>query len=390
MFREEVIADHFNRHKLGRSLDACYRYGCDTLFAEISFEVCQAEKVDCRFNSEDTTTFSVTGEADSKLYCKKTITGPLKDIPFITRVPSTIQEERATITRALNIPIKDWEKIDDSNCYFLVHINHYQQAQRWIVVSSSEMKERAKKSTEKAALREEKALKKALSKIEKQEFSCKRDAESSLLLIKKKSKYHAVKMEEILEKKVYPSKGRPKADAKYTVVYHVLGAIEKDQEALRKRVKEKSCYVVGTTVKEEQLSSKEVVLAYKGQNGSVERGFRFLKDPLFFTSSLFLKKQERIEGLLMVMTLALLVYSIAQRRLRGYLQATGKTLPNQIKKEISFPTLRWIFQLMEGIEYVEVTIDGKTQKAVTGITELRMRILACFSGPVQKIYGIAA
>ena len=64
MFREEVTGDHFNRHKLGRALDDCYSYGCDTLFAEISFEVCQAEKIDCRFNSEDTTTFTVTGEYD--------------------------------------------------------------------------------------------------------------------------------------------------------------------------------------------------------------------------------------------------------------------------------------------------------------------------------------
>ena len=64
LFREGVTADHFNRHKLGRALDACYSYGCDTLFAEISLEVCQAEKIDCRFNSEDTTTFTVTGEYD--------------------------------------------------------------------------------------------------------------------------------------------------------------------------------------------------------------------------------------------------------------------------------------------------------------------------------------
>jgi hypothetical protein len=39
-----------------------------------------------------------------------------------------------------------------------------------------------------------------------------------------------------------------------------------------------------------------------------------LKDPLLFVSSLFVKKPSRIEGLLMVMTLALLVYSVTQRR----------------------------------------------------------------------------
>ena len=450
-----------NRHKLARALDGCYSYGCDTLFAEISFEVCQAEKIDCRFNSEDTTTFTVTGEydqdcdehaieithgyskdhrpdlkqavlelmtshdggvpiisrfwsgnasdskifrerssailqsfknsktpryliADSKLYCKETIAGPLKEIPFITRVPSTVKEEQAAITKALSAPIKDWVKIDESNRYFSIQINHYQQTQRWIVVSSDEMRVRSEKSTEKSVSKEKEALKKELSKIEKREFSCKKDAENSLSLIKKRAKYHSVKVEEILEKKVYPSKGRPKADTEYVVAYYIRGSLEKDQSALKKRIEQKSCYVVGTTVKEEELSCKEVVLAYKGQNASVERGFRFLKDPLFFTSSLFVKKQERIEGLLMVMTLALLVYSIAQRRLRRYLQTTGKTLPNQIRKEISQPTLRWIFQMMEGIEHIEVMINGQAQEVITGITELRVRILACFSPSVKK------
>jgi transposase len=91
-------------------------------------------------------------------------------------------------------------------------------------------------------------------------------------------------------------------------------------------------------------------MAYKNQNNTVERGFRFLKDPLMFTSSLFVKKPERIMGLLMVMTLALLVYSIAQRRLHKVLKEVQETLPNQIRKETAKPTLRWIFQLLDGIE----------------------------------------
>ncbi len=77
----------------------------------------------------------------------------------------------------------------------------------------------------------------------------------------------------------------------------------------------KACFVLGTNIGTSELSDAEVIAAYKGQS-SVEGGFRFLKDPLFFVSSLFVKKPSRIEGLLMVMTLALLVYSVAQRRLR--------------------------------------------------------------------------
>ncbi len=66
LFREGVQAEHFNRFKLGRALDTCHEYSCDLLFAEISRHACQQEGIDCRFNSLDTTTFSVTGEYDQE------------------------------------------------------------------------------------------------------------------------------------------------------------------------------------------------------------------------------------------------------------------------------------------------------------------------------------
>lgn len=59
----------------------------------------------------------------------------------------------------------------------------------------------------------------------------------------------------------------------------------------------------------EALSEQEIIQGYEGQS-SVELGFRFLKDPLFFVSSFFIKKASRISALIMVMTLALPVYSV--------------------------------------------------------------------------------
>ena len=53
---------------------------------------------------------------------------------------------------------------------------------------------------------------------------------------------------------------------------------------------------------------------------SVERGFRFLKDPLFLANSLYLEKPQRIMALLMVMALSLLVYALAERWVRQELK----------------------------------------------------------------------
>jgi len=59
--REGVSAEHFNRFKLGRSLDKVFAYGCDVWFSDIALPVCRQEGIDLRFNSLDTTSFSLTG-----------------------------------------------------------------------------------------------------------------------------------------------------------------------------------------------------------------------------------------------------------------------------------------------------------------------------------------
>jgi transposase len=59
------------------------------------------------------------------------------------------------------------------------------------------------------------------------------------------------------------------------------------------------------------------------------------------------------------MTLALLVYSVAQRRLRQELARQKETLPNQIHQPTQRPTLRWIFQLLEGIHRVRVSVQDQ-------------------------------
>jgi len=74
-----------------------------------------------------------------------------------------------------------------------------------------------------------------------------------------------------------------------------------------------------------ELSDDDALREYKAQQ-STERGFRFLKDPLFFTSSVFLNSTERVAALAMVMGLCLLVYSLGQRTLRQALERAKKLL----------------------------------------------------------------
>ena len=110
-----------------------------------------------------------------------------------------------------------------------------------------------------------------------------------------------------------------------------------------------SCFILATNELDDTLLSPQELLAgYKGQ-AQAERGFRFLKDPQFLASSLYLKKPERIMALLMVMTVCLLVYAALEYRIRQALKEHEATFPDQKGKRIQNPTARWVFHYFVGI-----------------------------------------
>ena len=112
------------------------------------------------------------------------------------------------------------------------------------------------------------------------------------------------------------------------------------------------------------------------------RGFRFLKHPLFFTNSVFLKTPQRVAALAMLMGLCLLVYSLGQRSLRHALDLAQQTINNQVGKPTTKPTLRWVFQCFMSIHLL--TINGV--KYITNLTQERLWIIQFFGAPCRKYY----
>ena len=131
----------------------------------------------------------------------------------------------------------------------------------------------------------------------------------------------------------------------------------------------------------DQFSNSELLIEYKEQQ-STERGFRFLKDPLFFTSSIFLKSPKRITALAMVMGLSLLVYSLGQRALRLALAQNQETIFNQLGKPTASPTLRWVFQCFMSVHLL--TIGGIKQ--ISNLTNERCHILQFLGSSCRKYY----
>jgi transposase len=127
---------------------------------------------------------------------------------------------------------------------------------------------------------------------------------------------------------------------------------------------------------------------YKAQSGT-ERGFQFIKDNAFEVDSIFLKKPSRIHALMSIMCLCLMVYGFAQYQLRTCLQSTGETIPNQVGKKTSQPSMKWIFRLFHGIQVVTIQTAVFTQEIVINLKSITEKIIDYFGHKAKKIYGLA-
>jgi transposase len=324
--------------------------------------------------------------ADAKLYTEDQA-ATLAKLGFITRIPATLNLVAQVISQALQWDT--WHHLDDTTRYQCLELCHYGMAQRWLVVSSQAAMERAEHSVNKAQQREGEAIKKQLFHLQAKRFETSETAQAALAALAKAWRYHQVDTLELIAHKRYAGKGRPTSSRPIkAIAWQIQAQVRPDQEVIEARKQHSACYIIGTNIAASQLSEVEVIEVYKSQ-AHAEGGFRFLKDPLFFVSSLFVKKPSRIQGLLMVMTLALLVYAVAQRRLRQQLAQQNDSIPNQINQPTQRPTLRWVFQLLEGIHRVRVNVQGQVQDLIAGLNEVQIKILRFFGADVCQLYQIS-
>ncbi|MDB9515484.1 IS1634 family transposase [Roseofilum reptotaenium CS-1145] len=214
---------------------------------------------------------------------------------------------------------------------------------------------------------------KALVELSRQRFACIPDVKRAADKLLKKSKYHELKSIKILE---------VSDKSEGNVSYKVEGKVTASQVKIQPDKKQAGRFILATNITDEnQLTAEDMFSQYKGQQ-SVERGFRFLKDPYFLTDSVFLKSAHPIEALGLIMGLCLLIYTLGQRQLRHSLTRTQSTVKNQLGRPTHRPTLRWIFQCFQSIHWFFQS--GKAQ--VSNLTEERLHLLKFFPASSQRYY----
>ncbi len=231
---------------------------------------------------------------------------------------------------------------------------------------------------------------KRLWHLSNQAFACEPDAQNAWEKALKGKPSWLIATFTLKEQKQYEQRGRPKKEASAAqTVWSLIPTLAVDQQEVTILARKKATFIVATNILDAQrLSHEQVISTYKEQGG-VERGFRFLKDPLFLASSVFVKKPERVIALSFVMVLCLLVYRLAEHLLRRQLVATEQTVPNQVNKSTNRPTMRWIFQCFEGIDLLHIRIGSHWQTQVLGLQALHQRVLRLLGSAYSQFYFLS-
>jgi transposase len=324
--------------------------------------------------------------ADSALYSEATLS-ELGEFGWITRVPETTTVAREIIQSiAGELMAEAGEK---EITYRALSTTYGGVRQRWLVVYTRSAHQRALKTLRKYHIKQSNIDLKAFSTLKRMEFACEADAQSALQAFTKKLTLTMIADAQIIERPHFSKKGRPGKDKKPVLVsYHIDGQLASRIDFHQQELQRKSSFIIATNELDEQaLNHEEVIDLYKKGQQKVERGFRFLKDPLFMAAGLFLKSAKRIMALMMVMTLCLLVYSAIEYRIRKALQQEKKEFPDQLGKATQRPTARWVFQFFSGIRLLVVS---KTQEIVLNINEHHHTLLSLLGERYVSLYENSA
>jgi transposase len=320
---------------------------------------------------------------DSAGYTEQTIKEISGSYNWISRVPETITEAKEVLESI------DMEKMRSTtlNGYhiFSTDAEYGGVKQRWVVVFSEKAFARETKTQKKKIGKEKKRVENEVWHFSNQEFHSNEDVLKAAQEMEKGWKYHKISATEVetRRKKKGGGRGRPRKDEPTQTLYRIKVAFEEDKAAIEKERLRKGKFIVATNVLDrEKLSDEETLKAYKDQQHA-ERGFRFLKYPLFFAHSMFLKNESRIVAMVMIMELALMIYGIAEKKLREALEKESESIPDQKNKPTKKPTMRRVFQVFEGIT---VLYQGSEMVKIMNLRPIHLKVLSLLGLEYERMY----
>jgi transposase len=391
---EGVKPEHLNDDRLGRALDKFYALGVTQVFTKLALKGVEQFEVLIKSIHLDSSSFHVDGEyrcestedaakSDAETSSSSDNLKAMKQLKWLTRVPLTLAQAKEVL---LELQPSEW-MTSRLKGYRIAerHSRYGGIQQRWLIIESEQRQQADIQQLHKRIGKEHQQQSGKLRQLSTQVFACQPDAQQAALKFEQSLKYHRLCDLKFTPQAHYTKAGRPRlAQAPSRITYCVQATLVPNPEVIEVEMTRAGRFILATNVLDaNQLSADDALAEYKDQQSN-ERGFRFLKDPLFFTSSVFVKSPKRVEALVMVMGLCLLVYSLAQRQLRQALAQAGEGIKNQVGKLTERPTLRWVFQSFQSVHLV--MIDGTKQ--IINLTPQRQKVLRFLGTEAMRYYQL--
>lgn len=162
--------------------------------------------------------------------------------------------------------------------------------------------------------------------------------------------------------------------------------VERHEEAIEAKKKYSGWRVYGSNKKD--LGLPEAVLCYREQY-QIERSFSRLKGRCLGLQPVYLQKDERITGLVHLLTLCLRELSLMEYVVRRELASKGEKLKglyaSQGGRQTSRPSAELILTAFRGISLTTVEIGGRQKRLLTELNEVQQRLLRLLNLP-KSIY----
>ena len=320
--------------------------------------------------------------ADSAFYTSGNIQSLGEHCFWISHVPMTITEAQERVASEVS-----WTTCKDTRYKYAVYESAYGGIQqKWVLYHSAEQQNRvdAKFRTRLEILM--KKDKTALKKLCSKGFACEPDARAVV------ERWHVrnprYRAEDVVITSMHRRKsgkrGRPLNDEPCDVVYSVSCKIALDENWVLREQELAGRFILASN---DTSIDPETMLEYYKEQNSVERGFRFLKDKRFHVSEVYLKNENRIAALAMLMVLCLLLYSVAEWWFRKILKERNATVMNPRNKPTARPTMKRVFFLFRRVRQVLELVDSTVHCRLLNINGEIIRIDSLLGRDFEKYYS---
>lgn len=165
------------------------------------------------------------------------------------------------------------------------------------------------------------------------------------------------------------------------------------EAAITKAARRLGWRVYATNHRAAELSLEQAVAAYRAQY-VIEQGFGRLKGHALSLTPLSLQFEQRIIGLICLLTIALRVLVLIQYVVRRNLakeQGTVKGIyPGQPGRQTKRPTSEMMLRAFQSVAFTQITVNGQTHEHITPLNEAQKRLLKLMGLPEEIYSGLVS